>query len=144
VSKDKNLDNFCRIRGYRKILVGDGPYLKTLKVRYPDVEFRGYVPHNWLKDIYTQAQAFVFPSKFDTFGLVILEAMACGLPVVAYDVPSPNEIVRNGVTGYIGESIEENIEKAFENLEDLSCGALEHAKSQSWNSIANQFITQLM
>jgi glycosyltransferase involved in cell wall biosynthesis len=83
ISKDKNLDDFCRISGYRKILVGDGPYLRTLKSRYPDVLFAGYVPHDRLKDWYRKADVFVFPSKFDTFGLVILEAMACGLPVVA-------------------------------------------------------------
>lgn len=144
VSKDKNLDDFCAIRGYRKILVGDGPYLKTLKARYPDVEFTGYVPHNQLKNIYTQAQVFVFPSKFDTFGLVILEAMACGLPVVAYDVPSPNDIIQNGVTGYIGESLEVNIERAFANIEGLSNNALKHAETQSWKSIADQFVNHLM
>lgn len=144
VSKDKNLDDFCRIRGYRKIVVGDGSYLKTLKARYPEVEFRGYVPHDRLRNVYTQAHLFVFPSKFDTFGLVILEAMACGLPVVAYDVPSPNEIIQNGVTGYLGESLEENIEKAFENIEGLSFNALKYAESQSWNFIADQFITHLM
>jgi len=144
VSKDKNLDDFCAIRGYRKILVGDGPYLKTLKASYPDVEFTGYVPHNQLKNIYTQAQVFVFPSKFDTFGLVILEAMACGLPVVAYDVPSPNDIIQNGVTGYIGESLEVNIERAFANIEGLSNNALKHAETRSWKSIADQFVSHLM
>lgn len=143
VSKDKNLDDFCRIPGYRKILVGDGPYLSTLKSKYPDVEFAGYIPHDKLKNKYNEADVFVFPSKFDTFGLVILEAMACGLPVVAYDVPSPNDIIRNGVTGYLGDSLDENIEKAFDNLDDLSENALGYAESQSWKSIADQFVDHL-
>ncbi len=143
VSKDKNLDDFCKIPGYRKILVGDGPYLKTLKARYTDVEFTGYIPHNKLKNIYNEADVFVFPSKFDTFGLVILEAMACGLPVVAYDVPSPSDIIQDGVTGYLGESLDENIEKAFRNLDDLSGHALQYTDSQSWQSIADQFVNHL-
>jgi len=143
VSKDKNLDDFCRIQGYRKILVGDGPYLGTLKSRYPDVEFTGYVPHDQLRNKYNEADVFVFPSKFDTFGLVILEAMACGLPVVAYDVPSPNDIIQDGLTGYLGENLDENIERTFDNLDDLSANAIGYAESQSWKSIADQFVNHL-
>lgn len=144
VSKDKNLDDFCRIRGYRKILVGDGPYLKTLKSRYEDVEFTGYIPHDNLKEIYNEADVFVFPSRFDTFGLVILEAMACGLPVAAYNVPSPSDIVQNGITGVLGDSLEENIELAFHNLSDMSENAVNFARSRSWQSIADQFVHHLM
>lgn len=144
VSRDKNLDHFCRIRGYRKILVGGGPYLATLKAKYPDVEFTGPVPHGELRRMYARADVFVFPSRLDTFGLVILEAMACGLPVAAYDVPSPSDIVKHGVTGYLGDDLEENIENAFANLEYVSAGALAYARSQSWDSIAEQFVNHLM
>jgi glycosyltransferase involved in cell wall biosynthesis len=137
------LDDFCKIPGYRKILVGDGPYLKTLKLKYPDVFFTGYVPHDKLKLWYNEADLFIFPSKFDTFGLVILEAMACGLPVAAYDVPSPKDIIQDGVTGILGDNLEENIARAFDNLEYLSSNALKYAQSQSWNSIAEQFLRHL-
>ncbi len=143
VSKDKNLDDFCRIPGYRKMLVGDGPYLKSLKSRYSDVLFVGYVPHDKLKDWYRKADVFVFPSKFDTFGLVILEAMACGLPIVAYKVSSPKDIVENRVTGILGENLEEGISEAFDNLPYLSINAVAYARSQSWDSIADQFISHL-
>lgn len=143
VSKDKNLDDFCRISGYRKILVGDGPYLKTLKWKYSDVLFAGYVPHDQLKYWYRKADVFVFPSKFDTFGLVILEAMACGLPVVAYNVPSPNDIVQNGVTGILGDNLEENIAQAFADLDNLSSNAVKYAQAQSWQSVAEQFLEHL-
>ena len=143
VSKDKNLDDFCKIPGYRKILVGDGPYLKTLKLKYPDVFFTGHVPHDELKLWYNEADLFVFPSKFDTFGLVILEAMACGLPVAAYDVPSPKDIIQDGVTGILGDNLEENIARAFDNLDYLSSNALKYARSQSWDSIAEQFLRHL-
>ena len=143
VSKDKNLDDFCRINGYKKILVGNGPYLKTLKSNYPDVEFTGFVAHKELVKLYNQADVFVFPSVFDTFGLVILEAMACGLPIAAYDVPSPIDIVQNGITGYLGDSLEENIEKAYGKLNELSDNARQYAESQSWKSIADQFVSHL-
>ncbi len=144
VSKDKNLDDFCKIQGYKKILVGDGPYLSTLKSKYPDVEFTGFIAHNELVNLYNKADVFVFPSMFDTFGLVILEAMACGLPVAAYDVPSPSDIVQNGVTGFLGNNLEENIECTYDRLNELSDNAREYAESQSWNSIAEQFVAHLI
>ena len=144
VSKDKNLDDFCKIKGYRKILVGDGPYLASLKSKYKDVEFKGYVPHNKLKDIYTKADIFVFPSKLDTFGLVILEAMACGLPVVAYNVPSPSDIVIDGHTGHLGDNMEHNIERVFHKLDEFSENARKYAETQSWSSIADQFVSHLV
>lgn len=140
VSKDKNLDDFCRIRGYRKIVVGSGPYLKELSGRYPDVEFVGRVEHERLGEWYRRADVFVFPSRLDTFGLVILEAMACGLPVVAYDVPGPRDIIHHGRTGLIGEDLEGNIEKAFKNLDCLSTNAADFTKTLSWQSVAEQFI----
>ena len=143
VSKDKNMDDFCRIKGYKKILVGDGPYLKTLKSKYDDVQFTGYVAHKELKDIYTKADIFVFPSRLDTFGLVILEAMACGLPVVAYNVPSPSDIVLDGQTGHLGDDLEGSIEKVFDRLPDFSENARKYAETQSWNSIAEQFVSHL-
>lgn len=144
VSKDKNLDDFCKIKGYRKILVGDGPYLKTLKSKYKDVKYTGYVAHKDLKDIYTKADIFVFPSKLDTFGLVILEAMACGLPVVAYNVPSPSDIVLDGYTGHLGDNLEHNIERVFCRLDDFSENARKYAETQSWSSIADQFVSHLI
>ncbi|MGH7790676.1 MAG: glycosyltransferase, partial [Thermodesulfobacteriota bacterium] len=99
--------------------------------------------HNQLKDWYRKADVFVFPSRFDTFGLVILEAMACGLPVVAYNVPSPNDIVQNGVTGILGDNLEENIAKALADLDNLSSNAVKYAQAQSWQSIAEQFLKHL-
>ena len=79
------------------------------------MEFTGFVPHRELVGLYNRADVFVFPSVFDTFSMVILEAMACGLPVAAYDVPSPSYIVQNGITGFLGDSLEENIEKSYRN-----------------------------
>lgn len=143
VSKDKNLDDFCQIEGFNKILVGDGPYLDELKSRFKDVTFTGRVAHADLKDWYHKAAVFVFPSKSDTFGLVILEAMACGLPVVAYDVPGPRDVVQDRVTGFIGESLTENVHKAFENQNTLSENAVRYAQAQSWENVSTRFIELL-
>ena len=144
VSKDKNLDDFCSIKGYNKILVGDGPYLKELKQRYTDVNFTGFIDHKELPGWYRKASVFVFPSKYDTYGLVMLEAMACGLPVAAYDVPSPCDVIENGVTGYLGNNLTENIEKILENYDYLSRNASEFANSKSWKSISDQFVSHLV
>ena len=73
----------------------------------------------------------------------ILEAMACGLPVAAYDVPSPSDIIQNGVTGFLGNDLVENIECAYDRLHELSDNAREYAESQSWKSIAEQFVSHL-
>src|SRR5262249_14898785 len=91
VSKEKNVEAFCELTGYRRIVVGDGPHLPTLRQRYPDVEFAGFIPHEDLRKWYNRADVFVFPSTTDTFGLVMLEAMACGLPVVGFDVTGPKD-----------------------------------------------------
>ena len=73
---------------YQKIVVGDGPLLEEYKKKYRDVLFLGSKSTLELGEIYRSVDAFVFPSKTDTLGLVNLEAMACGLPIIAYDLES--------------------------------------------------------
>ena len=140
VSKEKNVEAFCRLTGYRRIVVGDGPYLANLKQRYPDVQFAGFIAHHDLREWYDKADVFVFPSKTDTFGLVMLEAMACGLPVVGYDVTGPKDIVGQGMTGFLGDDLAENVGRALANRDRLSRNALVYAGEQSWSHIADQFL----
>jgi len=111
VSKEKNLDDFCKIQypGARKIMVGDGPYKSELALKYPDVEFVGFKTGLELAYYYANADVFVFPSKWETFGLVMIEAMACGTPVAAYPEPGPLDVVDIGKTGYLGEDLNYNI-----------------------------------
>src|SRR5262249_29777628 len=123
-----------------RIVVGDGPHLPNLRQRFPDVEFAGFVAHEDLRTWYNRADVFVFPSKTDTFGLVMLEAMACGLPVVGYDVTGPRDIVRQGVTGFGGGNLAANLARAFANWDKLSAGAVAYAQEQSWPNIAAQFV----
>ena len=107
VSVEKNLEDFCKldIPNTRKILVGDGPQLKYLKQHYQDVQFTGYKTGHELAEYYQQADVFVFPSRWDTFGIVMLEAMACGTPIAAYPVPGPQDVVNHGVTGYLDQDL---------------------------------------
>lgn len=90
VSAEKGLEDFLGLGG-RKVVVGDGPALKGLRAKYPDVEWWGWRTGAQLVDAYRGADVFVFPSRWDTYGLVMLEAIACGTPVAAY--PCASQVV---------------------------------------------------
>ena len=79
------------------MVVGDGPALARLKQRYPDVHFLGALSGEALAAAYAAADVFVFPSRTDTFGLVMIEALACGTPVAAYPVPGPIDVLDDEV-----------------------------------------------
>src|SRR5262249_22628673 len=94
VSKEKNIEAFLDLkRPGTKVVVGDGPYRERLQRDYPRAVFLGYRTGASLAEAYANADVFVFPSKTDTFGLVMIEAMACGIPVAAYPVVGPIDIV---------------------------------------------------
>ena len=114
VSKEKNLDAFCELDvsgcvaptvEVIKVVVGDGPYKKKLQKKYPNIKFVGYKFGAELAQWYQSADVFVFPSKVDTFGIVILESMACGTPVAAYPVTGPIDQIQNGVNGFVDEDL---------------------------------------
>jgi len=113
-SYEKGLDDFCSldIPG-TKILVGDGPYLSELKLKYSDVIFTGYKHGHRLCHYYANADVFVFPSKSDTFGVVMLESIACGTPVAAYPVTGPIDVVISGVNGELHDDLKIAIERAL-------------------------------
>lgn len=136
VSQEKGLDDFCKLKYPRKVLVGDGPYLDTLQKKYKDVEFVGKKQGRELADIVGAASAFVFPSKSDTFGIVILESLACGVPVAAYDQPGPRECIINGTNGFYGDNLQENLNKCL----TLSAPVVyNNSSAWSWQSVAHQF-----
>ena len=107
VSVEKGLDDFCQldIPGATKIVVGDGPYRKDLERRYPGIHFVGAKKGTQLARYYAQADVFVFPSRADTFGVVNIEALACGTPIAAYPVPGPIDIVEPGLTGFLNDNL---------------------------------------
>jgi glycosyltransferase involved in cell wall biosynthesis len=107
VSKEKNLEKFFELDypGYYKIMVGDGPMLETYKKQYPDVIFTGFKTGVDLARYYANAEVFVFPSQWETFGIVMIEAMACGTPVAAYPCDGPLDVIDDSITGYMDENL---------------------------------------
>ncbi|MEL6870775.1 MAG: glycosyltransferase family 1 protein [Pseudomonadota bacterium] len=142
VSVEKNIEAFAQMQvDARKLIVGDGPDLAQLKRRFPDCEFTGYKFGVELANIIAAADVFVFPSRTDTFGLVMLEAMACGVPVAAYPVAGPIDVVLDGVTGVLHESLELAAQRALA-ISRESCRR--HALSRSWENCTQQFLSNLV
>jgi glycosyltransferase involved in cell wall biosynthesis len=114
VSKEKNLEVLCELQDKFEItIVGEGPMLNRLNERYPKINFTGYRFGSDLADIYKEHDVFCFPSKTDTFGIVMIEALANGLPIAAFRVTGPIDIVEEGRTGFLGDNLEENIRKCL-------------------------------
>jgi glycosyltransferase involved in cell wall biosynthesis len=115
VSVEKSCEDFCRLDylGAKKIVVGDGPQLKYLQQKYPEVEFVGVKLGAELASYYQQADCLVFTSRWDTFGIVMLEAMACGTPVAAYPVCGPKDVIELDRTGYTSQDLKLAVVRAL-------------------------------
>ena len=106
LSKEKGLDDLVQFQdNYDLVIVGDGPYRAELERKLPGAKFFGYLHGQDLVNQYALADVFVFPSVTDTFGVVIIEALAQGCPVAAYPVAGPIDIIKNGVTGYLDHNL---------------------------------------
>ncbi|KDO25942.1 hypothetical protein SPRG_08597 [Saprolegnia parasitica CBS 223.65] len=112
VSKEKGLDAFCDLDypGATKIVVGDGAYRSELEARYPEIQFVGLKTGDALAEYYANADVLVFTSRTDTFGLVMIESLACGTPVAAFPVPGPLDAIECGVTGHLSEDLRASID----------------------------------
>ena len=111
VSKEKNLEKFFELDypGYLKIMVGDGPMLEKYKKQYPDVHFTGFKTGVELARYYANAEVFVFPSQWETFGIVMIEAMACGTPVAAFPCQGPEDVIDEGITGCMNDELKQAV-----------------------------------
>ena len=142
VAIEKNLDAFLSLDlPGTKVVVGDGPQLSELKARYPDTVFTGYKTGDDLARALSAADVFVFPSRTDTFGLVMLEAMACGTPVAAFPVEGPIDVVTDPKAGCLDESLSRAVGNA------LSCTSLDcigFAHTFSWERVARLFEASLV
>ena len=142
VAVEKNLEEFLKIDlPYEKWVVGDGPAFKELKKKYPKVIFHGAKSKEELEYYYNKADVFVFPSKTDTFGLVLLEAMACGLPVAAFPVSGPLDVIGNSNAGILNSNLKEACKKALLIPRKVP---REYAKKFSWESTSKTFESYLV
>jgi glycosyltransferase involved in cell wall biosynthesis len=142
VAREKNLDAFLSLDlPGSKVVVGAGPDEARLKKRFPDAIFLGMRQDEALPALYGSADAFVFPSLTDTFGLVMLEAMACGTPVAAFRSEAPLAVVTQGVTGFLDEDLAHACRSAL----SLDRHAVrEHALTRSWDSVAATLLAALV
>ncbi|CAH2396761.1 glycosyltransferase family 4 protein [Mesorhizobium ventifaucium] len=138
VAIEKNLTAFLDLDlPGSKVVVGEGPELARLKARYPDAHFLGHRPNDELAEIYASVDVFVFPSRTDTFGNVIIEALASGTPVAAYPVTGPIDIVGDGVGGAVSNDLRE---AALAALDVDRAEARQRAMRYSWKACAEMFL----
>ena len=141
VAIEKNLAEFLNLRlPGCKVIVGDGPQRAELEARYPDVHFTGRLFGTDLAEAYASADVFVFPSRTDTFGIVMIEAMATGLPIAAYPVTGPRDVVTDGVSGILSHDLAEACQRALtldRNVVRAAAGAY------SWSNAAQQFLANI-
>jgi glycosyltransferase involved in cell wall biosynthesis len=137
VAIEKNIEAFLKMpwKG-SKIVIGDGPERARFEAQYPDVVYTGYKFEEDLARHLAAADIMVFPSRTDTFGLVNLEAMACGVPVAAYPVTGPIDVVTDGVTGALDEDLHRAALRALE-LDPNACR--EHALKFGWDANTREF-----
>jgi len=141
VAIEKNIEAFLDSnQPGSRVVVGDGPALEGLKARYPEVHFVGRKSGTALAGYYAGADVFVFPSKTDTFGLVIIEALACGTPVAAYPVTGPIDIL-TAKNGAMDGNLDAAIQRAL-TLDSADCIA--HGQQFSWDASASQFFNGLV
>lgn len=142
VAVEKNVEAFLELDlPGTQYVVGDGPALEDLRERYPRAVFTGYKYGVELASHLAAADVFVFPSRTDTFGLVLLEAMACGVPVAAYPVTGPVDIVEDGVTGALDEDLGAAVERAL-RADPAACRRA--ATKRTWEAASRQFLDNLV
>ncbi len=141
VAVEKNIEAFLGIDWPgTQLIVGDGPARRALQARYPHAKFVGYKFGEELACHIAASDVFVFASRTDTFGLVLLEALACGVPVAAYPVTGPVDVLRPGVTGVLSEDLRQAALDAL-RLRPERCRA--YALEHTWDIATLQFLRNL-
>ncbi len=141
VSPEKNIESFLALDlPGSKVVIGGGPSLESLRRKFPAVRFLGYLHGNELAQTLSSADVFVFPSRTDTLGLVMLEAMACGVPVAAFPVPGPQDLVIDGGNGALDDDLQQAVFRAL-SIDSEAC--VEFAGRYSWTNCTRQFVKLL-
>lgn len=146
VSYEKNIEAFLQLDvPGTKIVCGVGPLDASLKEFYPRVRWLGILPRNKLAQVYATADVFVMPSRSETFGLVMLEAMACGTPVVAFPVDGPLEVLGDNAGGSVGGVLDDDLRRGwFRALTVPRNEARERALNFSWAQASHLFLEYLV
>lgn len=141
LAAEKNVDQFLRLDlPGSKVVVGDGPQRAALQARYPRAHFLGTRTGEALVEAYTSADVLVFPSLTDTFGLVMLEALACGVPVAAFPVMGPRDVIGNSGCGRLDWDLRRAALAAL-TISPERCRA--HALNFTWQASAHQFLVNV-
>lgn len=142
VAKEKNIESFLKAKwAGSKVVVGDGPAREELEKKYPQAYFRGIKKGKDLADCYRSADLFVFPSKTDTFGMVNIEALACGLPIAAYPVNGPQDIVTAPELGHLDNNLEKAMEIAISQKTSPEFRLNHVKKMYSWEKATEEFLS---
>jgi glycosyltransferase involved in cell wall biosynthesis len=141
IAVEKNIEAFLALDlPGSKWVAGEGPLLAKLKAEHPGVRFTGVLGQADLASLYNAADVFVFPSRTDTFGLVLLEALACGCPVAAYPVTGPIDVIGDAPAGALDADLRAAALRALSIDRNV---ARAHAERYSWEACTRQFLDHL-
>ncbi|WP_024510477.1 glycosyltransferase family 1 protein [Bradyrhizobium sp. ARR65] len=141
VAVEKNLEAFLELDlPGTKVIVGDGPARLMLEQKYPQAVFLGALEGERLAEVYAAADVFVFPSRTDTFGLVLLEALASGLPIAAFPVSGPRDVIGDAPVGVLADDLREACLAAL-NIPRAAC--VDFAAKYTWEASARAFIDHM-
>jgi glycosyltransferase involved in cell wall biosynthesis len=141
IAVEKSIEDFLKLDlPGEKWIAGEGPERKQLQKKYPNAKWFGWLNGDELAALYRSADVFVFPSRTDTFGLVMIEAMACGTPVAAYPVTGPIDVVKSGESGYLNRDLKTAVMQCLKLDRNH---VAEEAKKFSWINATKQFFAAL-
>ncbi len=138
-----------RIPNLRMLIAGTGPSENALKMAFPEAEYTGWIEHDKLSEIYASADLLILPSRFDTFSCVVLEALSCGLPVIAYNTKGPKDIIQDSINGFLVETPDEMSEQIIEYFSDKNLqnsfkeAAIKRADDYTVDKILNQLLQDI-
>lgn len=142
LAPEKNVEAFLALDlPGSKLIIGDGPSRRSLQASYPQAHFVGSQTSDVLAVHYASADVFVFPSRTDTFGMVILEALSCGLPVAALPVPGPLDVIGSSGAGVLDFDLRAACLAALEIPREK---ARAHALNFTWSNSAKQFLDNIL
>jgi glycosyltransferase involved in cell wall biosynthesis len=157
LSREKGLDELPGIMrrvnqaipAAKLVICGTGPYQEELQQSMPQAVFTGWIDKHRLRQLYAGLDLMVFPSRFDTFGNVVLEAFSNGMPVVAYDCKGPRDIIKHGVNGYLADSPEQIGQMIIDHFENrarqakMRENALRRSRDYNARVILDKFVEDL-